>query len=67
MALVSDLGAMCICQGAGEKEGGVTNSFGNQEENGWRQGDGAGGGGFDEEAKGWGEARRRDRGRKEEQ
>lgn len=38
MALVSDLGAMCICQGAGGK-GGVTNSFGNQEENGWRQGD----------------------------
>lgn len=40
MALVSDLGAMCICQGAGEKKGGgVTNSSGNHEENGWRQGD----------------------------
>lgn len=38
----------------GKKGGGVTNSFGNHEENGWRQGDGGarGGGGFDEEAKG---------------
>lgn len=41
-----------------KRGGGVTNSFGNQEENGWRQGDmevgggERGGGGFDEEAKG---------------
>lgn len=36
-----------------KKKWGLTNSFGNQEENGWRQGDmGGGGGGFDEEAKG---------------
>lgn len=38
-----------------KKKWGLTNSFGNQEENGWRQGDacvGGWGGGFDEEAKG---------------
>lgn len=38
-----------------KKKWGLTNSFGNQEENGCRQGDmggWGGGGGFDEEAKG---------------